>query len=77
MPKVRYNWDDISSNDITDAINQYIHREKYREIITRRLLFGDKIDDIANRVDMSPRQIQNIIYKCEDVIFKHIIIKGP
>lgn len=72
MPKVRYSWDDISNDDILNTINRYIHHERNRRIITRRLLDRALIMDLADEFDLSPRQIQNIILRCEDIIFAHI-----
>lgn len=72
MPKVRYSWDDISDEDILNTINRYIHHERNRRIITRRLLDGILIMDLADEFNLSPRQIQNIVLRCEDVIFAHI-----
>ena len=72
MPKVRYEWDDISDESIINAVDRYIHHERNRRIIKRRLLDGIRIEDLADEFDLSPRQIQNIVLKCEDTIFKHI-----
>lgn len=72
MPKIRYNWDDISAEQIVNAIDSYIHNKRNRAIIKRRLLDRILIEDLADEFDLSPRQIQNIVLKCEDNIFKHI-----
>lgn len=72
MPKIRYNWDDISAEQIVSAIDSYIHNKRNRAIIKRRLLDRILIEDLADEFDLSPRQIQNIVLRCEDIIFKHI-----
>ena len=63
---------DISRTQLNDAINEWILKEKYREILRLRLLDGRTYGEIAELVDMSERQIKNIVYKCEDKIFRHI-----
>ena len=67
--------DYINRTDIVIAIQEWIigkNSERDRAIITRRLLDGITHEALAEEFDMSDRQIKNIVYKCENKIFKHI-----
>lgn len=68
---MRHTFDDLSRSDIEYLIDQWIHKEKYRAILKLRLLDGFTYEEIAEKVDMSDRQIKNIVYKAEDQFFKH------
>lgn len=66
---------DYSRTELTEAIDEWIvgrnaHRD--REILKSRLIDGLTFDALAELYDMSPRQIKRIVYKCEDIIFRHI-----
>ncbi len=63
---------DISRTELTETIDEYILNEKYRAIIKRRLLDGITYDGLAAEFCMSPRQIKRIVYKAEEVIFRHL-----
>lgn len=66
---------DYSRSELTEAIDEWIvgrnaHRD--REVLKARLIEGYTFETLAERFDMSPRQIKRIVYKCEDIIFRHI-----
>lgn len=64
--------DDIKNSDIENAINEYIHNERDRHILKRRLIDGICYEPLADEMDMSVRQIKNIVSKCEEKLFKHL-----
>lgn len=66
------NFDDISNSQIENAINEYIHSERDRKILKRRLIDGICYEPLAWEFDMSVRQIKTIVYKGEMKIFKHL-----
>jgi DNA-directed RNA polymerase specialized sigma24 family protein len=51
-------------------IDEWIHSERDRDIMRRRLIDGKTYEFIAEEEDMSVRQIKNIVYKCEQRLFK-------
>lgn len=57
---------------MTEAIDEWILNEKHRAILKRRLIDGICYEPLAEEFDMSVRQIKRIVYKGEDVIFRHI-----
>lgn len=51
---------------------EWVLNEKHRAILKRRLIDGICYEPLAEEFDMSVRQIKRIVYKGEDVIFRHI-----
>lgn len=65
-------FDEISNSDIAHAIDEWIHSERDRKILKRRLIDGICYEPLADEFDMSVRQIKDIVYKAEAKLFKHI-----
>ena len=63
---------DLSQTEIEKLIDEWIFSERDRQIIKRRLLDGICYEPLAEEFNLSVRQIKNIVYKCEDKIFRHI-----
>jgi len=61
-----------TNSQIRDLIAEYIHSERDRKILCRRLIDGITFERLAEEFDMSVRQIQNIVKKNEDFLFKHL-----
>lgn len=64
--------DDIGINELTALIDEWIKSERNRRIVKRRLLDGIRYEPLAEEFDMSVRQIKNIVYKSEEIIFRHL-----
>lgn len=62
---------DYSNSHISEIIDEWIHSERDRAILKRRLVDGIVYDKLAEEFDLSVRQIKKIVYKAEDVIFRH------
>ena len=65
-------FEDKTNSEIINLINEYIHSERDREIMKRRLVDGICYEPLADEMDMSVRQIKDIVSKGEWIIFKHI-----
>ena len=66
---------DYSRTEIEAAINEWIvgkNAERDRKVMYRRLIDGICYEPLAEEFDLSVRQIKRIIYKCEEIIFRHI-----
>lgn len=63
---------EYSNSQIEQIIDDYIHSERDRKILKRRLIDGICYEPLAEEFDLSVRQIKSIIYKCEDLVFRHI-----
>ena len=60
------------NSQIREIIAEYIHSERDRKILERRLIDGITYELLAEEFQMSVRQIKTIVYKCENVIFKQL-----
>ena len=63
--------DDMSRTDIEFLIEEWIHKERDRAILKRRLLDGICYEPLAEEFDMSVRQVKTIVRKGTDRMFKH------
>ena len=63
---------EYSNSEIEKIIDEYIHSERNRAILKRRLIDGICYEPLAEEFDLSVRQIKNIIYREEETIFKHL-----
>lgn len=66
---------DYSRTELEAAINEYIvgrNAERDRKVIYRRLIDGICYEPLAEEFDLSVRQIKRIVYRCEEIIFRHI-----
>lgn len=63
---------DYSRTELTEAIDEWILNEKHRAILKRRLIDGICFEPLAEEFDMSPRQIKRIVYKSQEILFRHI-----
>lgn len=66
---------DLSRSDIESLIDEWIigrNAERNRAILKRRLFDGITYERLAEEFDMSVRQIKTIVYKNEDILFRHI-----
>ena len=63
---------DISNSEIDYFIDQWIRNERDRAILKDRLINGMTFERLAEKHDMSVRQIQNIVYKSMDRLVSKI-----
>lgn len=63
---------DRSRTEIEHVISEWIHSERDRNILRRRLLDGVKFEALAEEFDLSTKQIKNIVYRQQSVINAHI-----
>ena len=59
----------LSRSEIEKLIDDWIFRERDRRILKRRFLDGICYEPLAEEFDLSVRQIKNIVYKGENIIF--------
>lgn len=63
---------ELSRSEIEFLIDEWILNERDRQILKRRLIDGICFEPLSEEFGLSVRQIKNIVYKCENKIFKHI-----
>lgn len=67
-------YDDIPNSEISRLIDEWIKSERDRKILKRRLIDGICFEPLAEEFDLSVRQVKNIVYKSEKVLFTHFKI---
>ena len=68
----------LSRSEIESLIDEWIigrNAQRDREIIKRRLIDGICFELLAEEFELSVRQVKNIVYKSERIIFSHIKIE--
>ena len=63
---------DYSNSEISDAIDEWIHSERDRAILKRRLIDGVVFESLAEEFDLSVRQVKSIVYKAQERVFMHL-----
>jgi len=63
---------EYSNSQIANAIDEYIHSARDREILKRRYIDGITYEYLAEEFSLSVRQVKNIVYKASDRLFKHL-----
>lgn len=76
MANAEHDLSEYSRSDLEHAIDEWVilrrHSERNRKILKRYMLDGICFEPLAEEFDMSVRQIQNIVYKTQEQLFKHI-----
>lgn len=63
---------EYSNSQISELIDEWIHSERDRAIMKRRLIDGLTHERLAEEFDMSVRQIKRIIYKNLDILSRYV-----
>ena len=63
----------ISNYELSELIDKWIKNERNRAMLKRRLIDCICFEPLAEEFSLSVRQTQNIIYKSEEQLFKHIL----
>lgn len=63
---------EYTNSQIRELISEYIHSERDRAIMNRRLVDGITYERIAEEFGLSVMQTKRIIYKAEETLFRHI-----
>lgn len=69
------NYDDISNSELSAIIDEWIkgrNAERNRAILKRRMIDGICYEPLAEEFNLSVKQVQNIVYKNEYTIYRHI-----
>lgn len=63
---------EYSNSQARELIAEYIHSERDRQILERRLIDGVTFEKLAEEFDLSVRRTKTIVYKGQEKIFRHI-----
>lgn len=61
---------EYTNSGVSSLIDEYIHSERDRAMLKRRLIDGITYEALAEEFDLSVTQVKRIVYKGEDIIFK-------
>jgi hypothetical protein len=60
---------EYTNSAVAEAIDEYIHSERDRAILKRRLIDVVYFESLAEEFDLSVRQVKNIVYKGQERVF--------
>lgn len=60
---------DYTNSELSHFIDEYIHSERDRAILKRKLIDGICFEPLAEEFDLSVRQTQNIVYRGFERLF--------
>ena len=65
-------FEELSRTEIEYLIDEYIHNERNRAILKRRLLDGALYKEIAEEFHLDYDYTRKLVHKSEEKLFKHI-----
>lgn len=63
---------DYTNSEVVALIDEYIHSERDRAILKRRLIDGILYEALAEEFDLSVRQTKAVAYKGQEAVFRHL-----
>jgi DNA-binding Lrp family transcriptional regulator len=58
------------NSELSSRIDENIHSARNRNIMKRKVIDGITYEQIAEEVNLSPRQVKNIVHKSVDLLIK-------
>lgn len=65
-------FENISNDELSKLIDNWIKSERDRYILKRRLIDGLSYDALSEEVHLSYDRIKQIVYKQQNILFDHI-----
>lgn len=65
-------FEDISNDELTKLIDNWIKSERDRKILKRRLIDGITYEAIGEEAGLTVDRIKQIVYKQQNKLFSHI-----
>lgn len=66
---------DYTNSEIVTAINEYIHSERDRRLLYRRLVDGVTFEKLGEEFELSVRQVKTIVYRGQERVFSKMLKK--
>lgn len=63
---------EITTSEMITLIDEYVHNERNRHLLKRRLCDGIIFEELAEEFDLSVRQTKRIVYRESEKIFKYL-----
>lgn len=65
-------FDDMSRTEIEQLATEWIHNQRDREVVLRRLTDGIVFEKLAEEFDLSVPQVKTIVYKSQNKLLQRI-----
>ena len=63
---------EYSNSRMNEIIGEYIHDEKHRAIMRRRMMDNITLERLAEEFELSVSQVKRIIWKNMNIVFRHL-----
>lgn len=63
---------DYTNSQIEFLIDEYIHSERDRKLLKRRLIDGIVFESLAEEFDLSVQRVKSLVYRGQNKIFKYL-----
>ena len=63
---------EYTNSEMIALINEYVHSERDREILTERFVNGLTFAELSDKFFLSERQIKRIVKKADPLLLLHI-----
>ena len=63
---------EYTNSEVAEVIDEYVHSERDRALLKRRLIDGITQEVLAEEFDLSVRQVQRLLYKLQDRVLSHL-----
>ena len=63
---------EYTNTQIRTLIDEYIHSQRDRKMLYRRLVDGATFEILSMEFVMSERQIRTIVHRNEEILFRHL-----
>ena len=63
---------EYTNSRIRELIGEYIHSERDRMMLERRMIDGITYEKLAEEFDISVSQVKRILYRGVDILGKHL-----
>lgn len=63
---------EYTNSRIREAIAEWIHSDRDRRILERRLVDGVTFERLAEEFEMSDTQVKRIVYRLQEQLFRHV-----
>lgn len=63
---------EYTNSQIKALIEEHIHSRRDRQVLYLRLVDGLTFEKIAEEMELSVRYTKTIVYKAEEILFKHL-----
>ena len=63
---------EYTNSQIKSLTEEYTHSRRDRQVLFLRLVEGLTFEKIAEEMELSVRHTKTIVYKAEEILFKHL-----